>query len=213
MGRKEPDGLRAIALALAAAITAGGCALRNIPVRGYVPNPPLDPAPGLRLKVAVLPFIDDAEPFVFKGSKFPRLDGTFNLMRGDPGYFVPTLDPKSVAGFLRDDLEASGAFVSVALARSRSEAEQADVIIRGVIERAEYFSQAGPRRSVDRLTLALRLRASSRDGKVLWEKPYYSVDDVGGPDRLISQAVISSLRDFFAAARRDLLSALDAKRQ
>ncbi|MDD5657742.1 MAG: hypothetical protein PHF00_10870 [Elusimicrobia bacterium] len=198
---------------LAAAGLACGCALKALPVRGYVPNPPVDPAPGLSQRIAVAPFQDRSDRFKFKGRKFPYLDGTFNLLRGgDGGYFVPALEPKSVSGFLRDDLEAAGAFASVKLVNTRSEAARADVVIYGSIDKAEYLSRASVAGGVERLTLSLTLRAEDPAGRLLWEKPFYSVEDIGGPDRLISQAVISTLRDFFAAARRDLLAVLSPKK-
>ena len=204
--------MRGAWLGAAAALACCACALQTLPVRGYVPNPPLDPAPALPYAVAGAPFKDEAPDFKFKGRKFPYLDGTFNLLRGgDPGYFVPSLKPEFVASFLRDDLEASGAFASVQAVRMRSEAQRADVVIYGVIDKAEYLSRARVTGGVDRLTLSLTLRAVDRTGRTVWEKPFYSVDDIGGPDRLVSQAVISALRDFFATARRDLVTALAAK--
>lgn len=199
-------------LAAAASLSLTACGLRPLPVRGYVPNPPLDPAPRLPRAVAVAPLEDRAPAFKFQGRKFPYLDGTFNLLRGgDPGYFIPALDARAVAGFLRDDLEASAAFASVRLLGSAAEAAPDEVLVSGFLDKAEYVARSRAAGGGRRLILSLTLRAQDAAGRVIWEKPFYSVEDVGGPDRIIAQSVIASLRDFFAAARRDLVAALAAQ--
>ena len=151
-------------LALLAVLLGAGCT--SVKPFVYRPVATRAAAPVAPARLAVLPFEDATEDYVKKGGYLEPEKLWWNLARGGvPTVFEPVTAPLWAQAFARE-LEASGRFGAVRYCVDATELKGEDVVVSGVLLRAD---EAASWKQEDRYEFKA-VATRRKDGRRVWER-------------------------------------------